>query len=125
MPKGLPLIKADPVLLAQLLENLLDNALKYTAQAIDLTVGVQGNQLLVSVKDRGPGIPNEKLATIFEPYSCNDQSGRHGSGLGLALCRAVAQAHGGMLRLRPRGGGGSCFSLTLPIEPQQPGEVPT
>ena len=124
VPKGLPLIKADPVLLAQLIENLLDNALKYTAQAVDLTVSAQGNELLVSVKDRGPGIPREKFATIFEPYSRSDQSGQHGSGLGLALCRAVAQAHGGTLRLRPRGGGGSCFSLTLPIEALQPEDVP-
>ena len=124
VPKGLPLIKADPVLLAQLIENLLDNALKYTARAVDLTVSAQGNELLVSVKDRGPGIPREKFATIFEPYSRSDQSGQHGSGLGLALCRAVAQAHGGTLRLRPRGGGGSCFSLTLPIEALQPEDVP-
>lgn len=125
VPKGLPLIKADPVLLAQLIENLLDNALKYTAQPIDLTVSAQGSELLVLVKDRGPGIPMEKLSTIFEPYSRSDQSGQHGSGLGLALCRAVTQAHGGNLRFRPRGGGGSCFSVTLPIEAQQPGGVPT
>jgi two-component system sensor histidine kinase KdpD len=124
VPKGLPLIKADPVLLAQLIENLLDNALKYTAQPIDLTVSAQGSELLVLVKDRGPGIPMEKLSTILEPYSRSDQSGQHGSGLGLALCRAVAQAHGGNLSFRPRGGGGSCFSVTLPIEAQQPGGVP-
>ncbi len=124
VPKSLPLIKADPVLLAQLIENLLDNALKYTVQAVELTVNAEGNALLVSVKDRGAGIPHEKLATIFEPYSRSDQSGQHGSGLGLALCRAVAHAHGGTLRFRPRGGGGSCFSLNMPIEAQQPGGAP-
>jgi len=124
LPKGLPLIKADPVLLAQLIENLLDNALKYAAQPIDLTVSAQGSELLILVKDRGPGIPMVKLATIFEPYSRSDQSGQHGSGLGLALCRAVAQAHGGNIRFRLRGGGGSCFSVTLPIEAQQPVGVP-
>ena len=124
VPKDLPLIKADPELLAQLLEILLDNALKYSAQAIDLTVSAAGNELLVSVKDRGPGIPIEKFSTIFEPYSRSDQSGQHGSGLGLAVCRAVAQAHGGMLTLRRRNGGGSSFSLSLPIEAQQPEDVP-
>jgi two-component system sensor histidine kinase KdpD len=122
--KGLPLIKGDPVLLAQLLENLLDNALKYSSEAIDLTVSVAGEQLMVSVKDRGAGIPVEKTSSIFEPYSRSDQSGQHGSGLGLAVCRAVAQAHGGTLALRQRRGGGSSFSLSLHVDTQELEDVP-
>ncbi len=118
VPEGLPLVKADPVLLAQLLGNLLDNALKYSEGAIDLTVGVEGGELVVSVKDRGDGIPDAAQAGIFEPYVRGDQAGPRGAGLGLAVCRAIAQAHGGRLTLRRRQGGGSCFSLALPIEPQ-------
>jgi len=120
VPEGLPLIKADPVLLAQLLGNLLDNALKYSSDAIDLVVSASARELQVSVKDRGPGIPEEQYQAIFEPYSRNDQSGQHGVGLGLALCRAIAAAHGGSLTLKPRTGGGSSFTLVLPVDPKQP-----
>jgi two-component system sensor histidine kinase KdpD len=125
VPEGLPLVKADPVLLAQLIGNLLDNALKYSDGAIDLTVNADGQELVVSVKDRGPGIPEAEQQAIFEPYARGDQSGQRGAGLGLALCRAIAEAHGGRLTLRPRAGGGSNFVLTLPVDAQQPIQEPT
>ena len=125
VPEGLPLVKADPVLLAQLIGNLLDNALKYSDGAIDLTVSADAQALMVSVKDRGPGIPEAQHKTIFEPYARSDQSGQRGAGLGLALCRAIAEAHGGRLTLRPRTGGGSNFYFTLPVEAQQPLQEPT
>lgn len=118
--EGLPLVKADPVLLAQLLANLLDNALKYSEGAIDLVVRVEGDELVVSVKDRGAGIPDAEQAAIFEPHARGDRPGPRGAGLGLAVCRAIAQAHGGRLTLRRRQGGGSSFSLALPVEAQPP-----
>ena len=121
VPPGLPLIRADPVLLAQLLENLLDNALKYSDQAIDLAVSLGDGELQVCVKDRGPGIAEADKTQIFEPYRRNDRSGQRGTGLGLALCKAIAEAHGGALTLRRRSAGGSSFRLTLPIDAQQPG----
>lgn len=117
--KDLPLVKADPVLLAQLITNLLDNALKYSEDAIDLTVAYEKLTLVVAVKDRGPGIPAEEQARLFEPYVRGDRAAQRGVGLGLALCQAIAQAHGGQLTYRPRPGGGSSFVLTLPVEPQQ------
>lgn len=120
VPEGLPLIKADPVLIAQLLGNLLDNALHYSAEAIDLIVSTPDNTLRVSVKDRGPGIPDDKQLVIFDPYSRNDHSGRRGAGLGLAVCRAIANAHGGRLTVHRRNGGGSSFTLSLPVEANQP-----
>lgn len=125
VPEGLPLIRADPVLIAQLLGNLLDNALQYSSEAIDLVVSVADHTLRVSVKDRGPGIPAEQHDAIFEPYSRNDHSGQRGAGLGLAVCRAIALAHGGTLTVRRRNAGGSNFTLALPIDTQQPaGEAP-
>jgi two-component system sensor histidine kinase KdpD len=120
VPDGLPLIRVDPVLLAQLMGNLLDNALKYSLDAIELVVNASGHEMQVSVKDRGAEIPEEKYQSIFEPYSRNDQSGQRGAGLGLALCRAIASAHGGSLTLRRRTGGGNSFTLALPVDPQQP-----
>ena len=118
VPEGLPLVKADPVLIAQLISNLLDNALKYSDGAIDLTVSADSKQLVVTVKDRGPGISEEAQDIIFKPYTRSDQSGQRGAGLGLALCKAIAEAHGGQLTFSARKSGGSNFSLTLPIETQ-------
>lgn len=123
---GLPLVRADPVLLAQMLGNLLDNALKYSDGAIDLTVGgtgvagvsANGQELEIAVKDRGPGVPEADQDAIFEPYARGEQSGHRGAGLGLAVCRAIVAAHGGRLTLRRRSGGGSCFTASLPIEAQ-------
>ena len=120
---GLPLIRADPVLLAQLIDNLLDNALKYSQGAIELRVQLQARQLQVCVDDRGPDIPAAQHTRIFEPYTRNDQSGQRGAGLGLALCRAIAQAHGGSLVLLPRTGGGNCFCFAMPLEPGPPAEA--
>lgn len=118
--EGLPLVKADPVLLAQLIGNLLDNALKYSEGAVDLVACLGQGELQVSVKDRGPGIPDDRQAGIFEPYVRGDRQGSRGAGLGLAVCKAIAQAHGGRLTMSRRKGGGSNFSLTVPVDPQQP-----
>lgn len=120
VPEGLPLIKADPVLIAQLLGNLLDNALHYSTDAIELVVATVDASLQMSVKDRGPGITDDQRQAIFEPYSRNDRSGQRGAGLGLAVCRAIATAHGGTLTVHKRSGGGSSFTLSLPIDSQPP-----
>jgi two-component system sensor histidine kinase KdpD len=134
VPDRLPLVRVDAVLIAQLIGNLLENALKYTDESIHLTVSLEahakGENLLVSVKDRGAGISEADQATIFDAYSRGDHSDRsqqRGSGLGLAVCRAIAQAHGGSLILRRRSGGGSSFVLSVPVDIEQPfsqGEQP-
>jgi two-component system sensor histidine kinase KdpD len=118
VPEGLPLLRADAVLLAQLLSNLLDNALKYSEGEVELVVARQGEMLELCVNDRGPGIPEAERETVFQPYVRGDRSGRRGTGLGLAVCRAIARAHGAQLLLRTREGGGSSFCLRLPIEVQ-------
>jgi two-component system sensor histidine kinase KdpD len=120
VPAGLPLLRADPVLLAQLLENLLDNALKYSDAAIELGVSAADGALHICVKDRGPGIAEADAARVFEPYQRTDRSGQRGAGLGLALCRAIAQAHGGTITYRRRRAGGSSMRVTLPLDPRQP-----
>ncbi|MES2632650.1 MAG: ATP-binding protein [Pseudomonadota bacterium] len=124
VPASLPLIKADPVLLAQLLENLLDNALKYSAEAIELTVSSSAGAIEVAVHDRGNGIAAGEELAIFEPFRRSDRSGQRGTGLGLAVCRAIARAHRGELAMKPRVGGGSSFVLTLPVELAQPTSEP-
>ena len=118
VPAGLPLIKADPVLLSQLLFNLLENALKYSDAEVELTASLQGQSLEVGVHDRGPGIAPVEREAIFQPFIRGDHAVRRGTGLGLAVCRAIAQAHQATLEVRPREGGGSSFCLTMPIEAQ-------
>ncbi len=118
VPDGLPLVRADAVLLSQLLGNLLDNALKYSEGEVELMVALRDGCVALCVKDRGPGIPEAEREAVFQPYVRGDRSGRRGTGLGLAVCRAIAQAHGAQLLLRPRAGGGSSFCLQLPIEAQ-------
>ncbi len=120
VPDALPLIQANAVLLAQLVSNLLDNALKYSPGAIDLVVSLGADTMKISVKDRGEAIPPEMQRAVFEPYARNDRSGKRGAGLGLALCRAIATAHGGSLTLFKRSGGGNRFTVCLPLSPQQP-----
>ncbi len=120
VPEGLPLVKVDPVLIAQLISNLLDNALKYSDGAIDLTVQSNPKELTVMVKDRGSGISEAAQDVIFKPYTRSDQSGQRGAGLGLALCKAITEAHGGQLTFSARKKGGSNFALTLPVDTQPP-----
>ena len=120
VPPGLPLVKADPVLVTQVLENLLDNALKYSTQGIDLQVTDAGKTMQVAVCDRGPGIPANAEPLLFEPFRRGDHGGTRGAGLGLAICRTIARAHGGDLTMQPREGGGSTFAFTIPVEARQP-----
>jgi two-component system sensor histidine kinase KdpD len=112
---GLPLVRVNAVLIAQLLDNLLDNALKYSEDAVDLQVRVGNGHMQILVQDRGPAIPKELQMQIFEPYSRGDRSGKQGAGLGLALCRAIALAHGGRISLRARQAGGNSFRVCLPL----------
>jgi two-component system sensor histidine kinase KdpD len=111
---GLPLVRADPVLMGQLLANLLDNALKYSKAPVQVScAAATATRLLLCVKDRGAGIDPDLRATLFQPFSRGDgRRAAHGAGLGLALCRAIAQAHDGRLGVRARQGGGTAFCLS-------------
>lgn len=118
----LPLI-GDRDALAQILLNLLSNAEKYGGHEILVTVRYQATPGspgtgCVDVLDRGPGIPPKKTDAIFQPFHRLDDSlasGVSGSGLGLTLARRMARAHGGNVIYSPRPGGGSCFTLSVPL----------
>ncbi len=131
---GLPLLRCDAVLMVQLLDNLIDNALAYggSEAPVEVVARQVGDSLQVAVRDRGPGVPLGLRHTIFESFQRGpapqgatsaeadadavEPHRRRGAGLGLALCRAIAHAHGGDLRLRPRAHGGASFELSLPVE---------
>ena len=125
---GLPLLRCDALLLAQLLDNLVDNAMKYSpADApVEILVRRQPAHLVLAVRDRGPGVPAAWRQRIFDVFqrapgtAASDAAARPGAGVGLAVCRAIARAHGGELRLRPRGHGGSSFECWLPLDSSPP-----
>ncbi len=113
-------IDADPVRLAQVFVNLLNNAGKYTPQggAIHLSAAREGTQVLVRVRDNGQGIPVSRLATIFEPFAGGVQRSSQGPGglhLGLSLARRMAELHGGTIEVESTAGQGSEFTVRLPL----------
>jgi PAS domain S-box-containing protein len=121
-PLHLPQISADPVRLVQVIVNLLSNASKYSPPAtpIDLTVEQQGSLLRLEIADRGSGIPPNQRESIFRRFLRLRSEGRkpgedYGTGLGLAVVKAIVEAHGGDVGVRERDGGGSVFWFTLPF----------
>ena len=111
-------LTGDPDALAQIILNLISNAEKYGGQEVEVRVSEKNGFACVEVLDRGAGIPPKKREVIFQPFHRLDDSlasGVTGSGLGLTLARRTAQAHGGNVTYSPRPGGGSCFTLTLPL----------
>ncbi len=119
----IPLVEADPVKLEQAIFNLLDNALKYGAKP-DLKVWVStqrsGSDLVLEVKDNGPGIPLTDQPHIFERfYRVHKDRSRDagGTGLGLSIVKHTIQAHGGTVSLESAPGSGSIFTIRLPFMP--------
>jgi len=116
-------VHVDPVLLEQVLWNLLENAVKHTPAAtpIALVASQREGTVSVEVADRGPGIPDEVAPRIFEKFV--RAGGPGGVGLGLAICRGIVQAHGGTIGYARREGGGASFRVCLPTEGAPP-EIP-
>jgi PAS domain S-box-containing protein len=114
-------IYADPDRIAQVLTNLLSNAIKFSPPHAVVRLWGEENehQLVLHVTDAGRGIPPEKLQLVFERFQqvhATDASEKGGAGLGLAICRGIAEAHGGTLTATSRVGEGSTFSLALPFK---------
>lgn len=122
LPADLPLAPFDGVLVEQVLINLLENAAKYSGGgSIEITAAAGEDEIVVQVADRGPGIPAGDEARVFEKFHRAVREGSPGGvGLGLAICRAIVDAHGGRLWAENRPGGGASFQFALPIEGQPP-----
>ncbi len=121
--QDIPQVRAIGNQIQQILLNLLINARQAIGEGgrIDIRTGFDVENKLVSmvVRDYGPGISQEKLRKIFEPYystkSGPDETGRGGTGLGLSACRDIVNAHDGKIRVESSLGKGTCFTIMLPV----------
>lgn len=115
-------VNGDEIRLRQVLSNLVSNALRYTPEGGQIVLGATANgdrQVVLTVRDTGPGIAPDDLPFIFDRFYRADkaraaESG--GSGLGLAIAKALAEAHGGALTVQSAPGQGSTFTLQLPAK---------
>lgn len=122
---NLPRVLADSDRLLQVLVNLLSNGIKFSepGSRVDVRARQDGEFVQVQVQDRGPGIPPDQVARIFEKFHRIDNASTRrtgGTGLGLAICKAIVEEHGGQIWVESELGVGSTFSFTLPIEQVRP-----
>jgi two-component system sensor histidine kinase KdpD len=123
----LPLAPADFVLIEQVLVNLLDNAAKYSGPDSEISVkaSYDSDEVTISVADHGPGIPEEDRELVFDKFyrlRASRQIG--GTGLGLTICKAIVDAHGGQIWVSGNPGGGALITLTLPLLDAAPEKIP-
>jgi signal transduction histidine kinase len=116
----LPEVALDFDAVGQALGNLIDNAIKYSAEhkVLRIEAAVVNGRLGITVVDRGIGIPREEHARIFDKFyrvGRSETQGRRGSGMGLALARHVAEAHGGEVTVESQPGEGSRFTLWIAL----------
>ena len=119
-PVDLPRPSIDPVRIEQVVRNLIDNAVKFSAPdgAIDISAVRQGSAIVVAVKDDGPGVATEYHDRVFERFFRVEREGSSvaGAGLGLAICKRFVELHGGRIDLESRPGHGATFRFTLPLD---------
>ena len=122
-PEALPLVPMDPARIREVLSQLLDNAVKYSPPGTPIVISseVSGRFLVTSVADRGAGIDSFEQALIFDKfYRGRDQRYRvQGTGMGLAICKAIVEAHGGTMGVTSQVGSGSVFHFSLPLSAER------
>jgi two-component system sensor histidine kinase KdpD len=125
LPSDLPLVFVDGVLMEQIFFNLLENAVRYTPAGSRVEISARRLESEVEIRfaDNGPGLPPGTESRVFEKFfraPTATADGRRGAGLGLAICQAAIEAHGGRISARNRLTGGAEFVITLPCEKPAP-----
>jgi len=119
--EDLPPVVTDPTQLHRMLAILMDNALKYSEAPVDLDLSREDGRAVISITDRGCGIPEAEIPHIFDRfYRAQGSSRADGTGLGLALAREINDHLGGEIRVQSQPGAGSTFSVTLPLTADSP-----
>ena len=118
-PEDLPTIAADRASVSEVISNLIDNALKYSNEggAVNVTAKADGNFVRVAVEDHGIGMPGSVVSNLFHKFYRSHRSRETvaGTGIGLYICKAIVESHGGKIEVRSQEGRGSTFEFTLPI----------
>ena len=116
LPESLPQVNADHDRILQVFSNLLDNAIKFTPEGGRITVRAEPgvDEVVFSVQDTGPGIPEDQRARLFDPFWQARRARRAGAGLGLAIARGIVEAHGGRIHVESEVGKGTTMSFTVP-----------
>jgi two-component system sensor histidine kinase KdpD len=125
LPEDLPPVHVDGLLVGQVFINLLENAAKHTpaGQPVEIEARREGDDVVVEIADRGPGLPKGEERKVFDKFYGGAVTS--GAGLGLTICRAIVEAHGGRIGGDNRPGGGAVFRFSLPAgEPPPPPETP-
>ena len=121
VPSDLPLVEFDAVLMERVLVNLLENAANYGRPPVEVSARATPGSLVMTVRDHGPGLPvalNGREAELFEKFTRGQaESATPGVGLGLAICKAIVDAHRGQIVASNAEGGGAQFTVTLPRRP--------
>lgn len=126
VPEDLPPVELDYLMIDQVVTNLLENVLRYTpaGSPLEIAVSTAETELLLSVADRGPGIPSGDLERIFDKFyrvldHARATGATGGTGVGLSVCRGLIEAHDGRIWAENRQGGGAIFHFTLPLHRTQ------
>jgi two-component system sensor histidine kinase KdpD len=121
VPRDLPFIRCDSVLIGRVIINLLENAVKYSppGSRVRLAAGLQGEGIEVTVSDEGDGIPEAQREKVFEPFH-RLHAGIPGGGIGLTICRSIVEAHGGRIWIDASEARGASVHFTLPVSAEAP-----
>ena len=118
LPRDLPLVKIDSLMIERVFANLLENAVKYTPSgtAIEIFAATDQDKLVVTVSDHGSGVPAGEEERIFEKFHrVANEGNQGGAGIGLTICRSIVEAHGGRIWADNLPSGGAAFHFTLPL----------
>lgn len=118
-PEDLPTVAADRASISEVISNLIDNALKYSNEggAVNVSARTEGDFVKVAVEDRGIGMPGSVISNLFHKFYRSHRSRETvaGTGIGLYICKAIVESHGGKIEVRSQEGKGSTFEFSLPI----------
>jgi signal transduction histidine kinase len=118
-PDNLPSVAADNASISEVMSNLIDNAIKYSNEGgvVNVTAAIEGDFVKVSVEDHGIGMPGSVVSNLFHKFYRSHRSRETvaGTGIGLYICKAIVESHGGKVSVRSVEGQGSTFEFTLPV----------